>query len=108
MKKELKDREVVKSCYTKVKSKQYGDLTSRYDSHICGTCKNYTYLSFLSCMVCKMNVCTSHITVCDCLNMSVILNIRFSEEVDISTNFLLIILEPQGVRSFGREGFSLS
>ena len=81
MTKELKDREMVKACYTRVTTKQYGDLTSRYDSHICGTCKNYTYLSFLSCMICKRNVCTSHVTVCDCLNSSVILNVRFSEQV---------------------------
>jgi len=80
MEKELKDRETVKACYAKVSTKQYGDLTSRYDSHICGTCKNYTYLSFLSCMTCRRCGCTSHITVCDCLNTSVILNIRFSDK----------------------------
>ena len=85
MEKELKDRETVKKCYSKVPIKNFSDLTSRYDANTCNICKNYTYLSFLSCMVCNKKSCTSHVTVCDCLNSTVFLNLRFTEKVLFNT-----------------------
>lgn len=81
MDKELRDRDIIKKCYTKMSTKHYSDLTSRYDAHICSTCKNYAYLSYLSCMVCKRYCCTHHITVCECLNATVILYVRYTDKV---------------------------
>jgi len=81
--KELQSREVVKSCYSKVVIKQFDNPNIRYDHHVCGTCNNYTYLSYLSCMTCKKSGCTSHITVCNCLNAKMVLNIRLTDKVDL-------------------------
>jgi len=80
MQKEMKDRKAVQDCYSKVAIKQFGDVTTRYDAHICSTCNNYTFLSYLSCGRCKRTGCIQHISVCDCLNAIVSMNVRFSEK----------------------------
>jgi len=78
--KELKARGNILACYNKVCVKQFDNLTTRYDAHVCTTCKNYCYLSYISCGICKRKGCTHHITICDCLGAQMYLMIRFTEK----------------------------
>ena len=67
--------------HNKVIIQQFDDKLNRHDAHPCMLCKNYTYLSYVTCMVCRKLICTHHVTVCDCSGATVILHVRFTDEV---------------------------
>ena len=103
MEKEIKDRKAVQECYSKVSIKQFGDITTRYDAHTCSTCNNYTFLSYLSCGRCKRKGCIQHISVCDCLNAIVSLNVRFSEAVKFFLFNFVIIFSNRTLKSLQKK-----
>lgn len=82
--KEIEKRETVMKCYSKVIVKEFDNPNQKYDAHTCNSCKNYTYLSYLSCMACKKKGCTHHVTICECLNPKMVLNVRFTDEVSLA------------------------
>jgi len=78
--KELADRQNVMKCYLKLSVEKFPNDDCKYDSHICTSCKNYTYLSYLECNVCNHKACTSHVTVCGCMNPSITLHVRHTNQ----------------------------
>jgi len=77
---ELEKRDSLRNRYNKVIIRQFDDKLNRYDSHECMQCKNYTYLSFATCIVCCRKSCVNHNTVCNCVGSTIILNVRFTDE----------------------------
>lgn len=77
---EIGIRENIKECYKKLTIKKFDDVLTRYDAITCSYCKNYSYLSYLTCIGCKKIGCSSHMSICKCSNSAMILNIRFTEQ----------------------------
>jgi len=78
--KELKNRETIHKCYKRISMKKFQNVATRYDANVCSTCQNYTYLSYLCCMICNKTACIQHVTVCDCLNSTITMNVRWTDE----------------------------
>jgi len=103
---ELEKRDSLRNRYNKVIIRQFDDKLNRYDSHECMQCKNYTYLSFATCIVCCRKSCVNHNTVCNCVGSTIILNVRFTDEVknilkDFFNNFIKELKNlSKGLKSF--------
>jgi len=78
--KELSDRQNVQKCYSKLSIIKFPNDEVKYDTHICSSCKNYTFLSYLECNLCHHKACTSHVTICNCLNPSITLHVRYTNQ----------------------------
>jgi len=91
--KEVQKREALKARYNKVITRQFDDKLTRHDSIECMQCKNYTYLSYATCIVCSRKACIHHSSVCACVGSTIILQVRFTEEVNnFFRTFILIFL----------------
>jgi len=77
---ELEQRDIVLRSHAKVTIRSFSDKLTRHDAITCMTCKNYPYLSYISCIACNKKVCTHHIAPCKCVNATVLLYQRFTDD----------------------------
>jgi len=77
---EMKSRWNVLNNSHKITLKELDCKKMRYDAYCCSQCRNYCYLSFLTCTRCEKKSCIIHSSCCSCLNPNVIMCIRYTEK----------------------------